>query len=153
MKRPVITLLIAVMLGTACTPGAVASDDGDTPVNSEIPAIPGPSAYGPVPEDANLSRGQVYLNSTDLLIMESYPLQFSLSLKGDLPTPCNKLRVDVQKPDADGNIAVDVYSVVDPALACAQVLEPFEVNIPLGSFPPGHYKLSANRETVAEFDA
>lgn len=98
-------------------------------------------------------RGNVYLDSTDLLTMESYPLQFMLVLKGNLPTPCHHLRVAVSLPDTQNKIIIDVYSVTDPNAICTQVMEPFEENIPLGSFPTGHYTLWVNGEQVAEFDS
>ena len=36
---------------------------------------------------------------------------------------------------------------------CMQVIEPFDVNIPLGSFPAGKYTLWVNGEIVAEFQS
>ena len=93
------------------------------------------------------------LNSSELLTLESSPLQFTLALKGSLPTPCNQLRVDVSPPDSENKIIVDVYSVVKADEICAQVVEPFEENVPLGSFPAGHYTLWVNGELVTEFDA
>jgi hypothetical protein len=70
-----------------------------------------------------------------------------------LPTPCNQLRGDISPPDSENKIVVDVYSVVEADAICAQVVEPFEENFPLGSFPAGHYTLWVNGELVAEFDA
>jgi hypothetical protein len=98
-------------------------------------------------------RGAVYLDSTNLLTMESFPLQFALVLKGNLPTPCHKLKVAVSPPDAQNKIVVDAYSVFDPNVICAQALQPFAENFPLGSFPTGHYVLWVNGKQVAEFDA
>jgi hypothetical protein len=85
--------------------------------------------------------------------MESFPPQFSLALSGELPTPCNQLRVDVMPPDGENKIVVDVYSLVSPDTMCADVIQPFSENIPLGSFPAGHYTIWINGEKVAEFDA
>ena len=85
--------------------------------------------------------------------MESYPVQIMLALKGSLPTPCNQLRVVDNPPDKQNRIQVEVYSVLDPEQMCAQVLEPFEANIGLGSFPRGHYSVWVNGEMVGEFDS
>ncbi|MEJ2759363.1 MAG: hypothetical protein P8046_12860, partial [Anaerolineales bacterium] len=46
------------------------------------------------PGQGKLTKGKAFVNSADLLIMESYPVQISLALSGELPTPCNKLTVD-----------------------------------------------------------
>jgi hypothetical protein len=109
--------------------------------------------YLPKPDDAFLTRGEAYIDSSDLLTLESYPLQFMLSLKGSTPTPCHQLRVLVNAPDVENKILVEVYSVTDPNKVCVQVLSPFEVNVPLGSFAPGYYVLLINGEQVAEFEA
>jgi hypothetical protein len=59
----------------------------------------------------------------------------------------------VEEPDANNNIAVDVYSVVDPAVICIQVLQAFQASVNLGSFPSGHYTVTVNGELGGEFDA
>ncbi len=128
-----------------------------TPVMVEPPEQTAPkpinSEHLPQREDSNLTRGNVFIDHSDLLIMESYPIQVALELQGSLPTPCNQLRVIAKPPDEQNQIKVDVYSVIDPAKACVQVLEPFETNIGLGSFPTGHYSVWVNGELVGEFDA
>lgn len=73
--------------------------------------------------------------------------------QGSLPTPCNHLRVAVSAPNAKNRIFIDVYSVIDPNQICIQMLAPLEVNIPLGSFPPGHYSVWVNGEKIGEFDS
>ena len=162
MKRLFYTLLTLTLILAACAPAA---DSNDAPVSypnvsypntsypnsEENPAAMPIQDYAPQPGDAALTRENVYLESTDLLSLESFPLQFMLQLKGNLPTPCNALRVVVSPPDADNKVLVDVYSVIDSNKVCAQVIQPFDVNIPLGSFSAGAYTLWVNGEQVAEF--
>jgi hypothetical protein len=148
MKKIPFILMVALFAITACTPATA-----QPTVTDEPPPTQQPSDSIPVPSDSNLVRGNVILESTDLLTLESFPLQFILVLKGGLPTPCNELRVAVSPPDSNNKIVVDVYSVSDPNAICAQVVEPFEENFPLGSFPTGHYTLWVNGEQVAEFDS
>ncbi len=45
------------------------------------------NTYSPRPGDDQLSRGNIYLNSVELTILESYPVQVKLYLNGRLPTP------------------------------------------------------------------
>jgi hypothetical protein len=47
---------------------------------------------------------------------------------------------------------VNVYSLVDPAEICIQVLEKFESNIPLGSYSSGNYTVLVNGEPVGEIN-
>jgi hypothetical protein len=106
-----------------------------------------------LPADSNSLHSNVQLDSVELLTMESYPLQFMLALKGSLPTPYNQLRVEVNPPDPENKIKVDVYSVANLDEICIEVLEPFEVNHPLGSFPTGRYTFWVNGEKIAEFQS
>jgi inhibitor of cysteine peptidase len=123
-------------------------EPGEQPVTGAVN-----NSYLPQPQDSKFTRGEAYIDSTDLLIMESYPVQISLALKGSLPTPCNQLRVVANPPDDQNRIQVEVYSVVDPEQMCIQVLEAFEANIGLGSFPTGHYTVLVNGKQVGEFDS
>lgn len=127
-------------------PDEATSDDSESDSTTEM-------NYAPQPNDAFLTRSEAYIRSRDLLTMESYPLQFMLSIKGNTPSPCHQLRVLVNAPDFENKILVEVYSVADPNKVCAQVLSPFEVNVPLGSFAPGYYILLINGEQAAEFEA
>jgi hypothetical protein len=74
-----------------------------------------------------------------------------LNLKGTLSTPCHHLRAKVNQPDAENRIQVEVYSIHDPDEICIQMLEEYETNIPLGSFPDGSYTIWVNGEQVGEF--
>ncbi len=137
-------------------PDSPVSEPPISPNDPDFTIVPvSPKTDNTIPRhgDDALLRGNVYLDSIDLLTMESYPLQFSLALTGNLPTPCHQLRVAVASPDDTNRILVDVYSLVAADGMCAEVLQPFTQNIPLGSFPTGHYTLWVNGELVAEFDA
>ena len=145
MKTLTLALLAALVLA-GCAP-----DGGDGPTNNLTPGVP--PIYGPRAGDENLTRGEVFVDSVDILTMESYPLQFAAVLNGNLPTPCHQLRVVIREPDEQNAIRLEAYSLMDPADVCAQVLEPFEQNVYLGSFPAGHYSLWVNDDMVGEFDS
>lgn len=154
------TFLILVMLAlAACTAApAPATPPPDTAVTSppaeEIPTSePQLNPLFPQPGDEQLTRGEAFVNESGLLIRESFPPQVALSISGDLPTPCHQLRVAIDVPDSDNRINITVYSVVDPEMACIQVLEPFEEMVDLGSFPSGHYSVWVNGEAAGEFDS
>ena len=155
-------LLITALWIASCAPALEAAPDPsplppDSPVTSppegETPAEPAGDPYQPQPGDDNLTRGKVFIQEMDILIRESFPPQIALTLSGELPTPCNQLRVQVSEPDADNRIDVEAYTVVNPDLACIQVIEPFTANISLGTFPGGHYSAWVNDELAGEFDS
>ncbi len=143
----ILLFLVLLVTGTACAP----TTRPDGPTNNQTPGLP--PIYAPRPGDSDLERGPVYLDSAEILTMESYPLQFAVVLKGSLPTACHELRVVFREPDEENRLKLEAYSVTDPNAVCAQALEPFEQNVYLGSFPTGHYTVWVNDEQVAEFDA
>lgn len=153
MKRLTFTTLVLLLALSACASTPDTPDSDDSPASSDSTPAPKMNDHNPKPEDKNLTRSNAYLDSTDLLTLESFPLQFMLSISGNLPTPCHQLRVAVNAPDSENRIDVDVYSVTDPETMCAEVLQPFEVNVPLGSFPEGTYTLWVNGKMIAEFQA
>ena len=166
MKR-LLTFLLIISVLYACNSTPDVQPDQDVTSYPNEPSYPNapsypnksgtdnptPQNYSPQPGDAILTRGDVQLDSAEVLVMESYPVQITLVLNGNLPTPCNQLRVTVEPPDEENRIQVDVYSVSDPGQMCTQVLEPFEVNFNLGSFSSGHYSVWVNEKMVGEFDS
>ena len=156
MKTKPILIILLILALSACAPVS-----GDDAVSYPEPSYPNPvdstmpenDNYAPKPEDANFIRSETYVDSSELLTLESFPLQFMLNLKGNLPTPCHQLRIAVSAPDAENKVNVEVYSVSNPDEICVQVLAPFEVNYSLGSFPTGTYSLWVNGTKVADFQS
>jgi len=137
------------------TPAMTPTRNLDEPVTGEPgdAATPAPQPWDPQPEDKALERGPAHMEGTAVLVLESFPVQIMLTVSGSLPTPCHQLRIAVVEPDAKNQIAVEVYSVADPTRSCTQNLAPFEVNVPLGSFPTGNYTILVNGELAGEFTA
>lgn len=126
----------------------------DEPVSSTPGDNPPPQTppYAPAPGDAQLQRANAFVDSAQIVVAESFPPQFFLRLAGSLPTPCHALRVAVSPPAAN-RVDVDVYSLTDPDAVCAQVLEPFDASIRLGTFPAGKYEVWVNGQPMGEIEA
>jgi inhibitor of cysteine peptidase len=151
---PLITLIVFFL--SACAPVMTPLPSPlppDTGVNSDDNPPPTEPIYAPQPGDEKLMRAAAFVEQSDILTLESYPLQFTLTLKGSLPTPCHQLRIVVNPPGAEKKINLNVYSVADPAAVCVQMIQPFEINVALGSFPAGHYTIWINGEQIGEIDA
>ena len=112
-----------------------------------------PSPLEEIPGESGMNRGEVFVDSAQLMILESFPPQYMLQVIGSLPTPCHLVRATIAEPDAQKRINVDLYSLVDPDQMCSQVLEPFQTAINLGSLPQGSYTVVLNGEQIAELDA
>jgi hypothetical protein len=125
-KLMLISCMLILAFLAACQPNL------DEPVDSRPDQIaPTQGAEENEPPNAGVKRGKVYIEEAQLLVMESYPVQISLHLKGELPTPCNKLQVDIADPDTERKIYVDVYSLFDPEVICVQMTKPFEESFPI----------------------
>jgi len=118
-------------------------------------SAPAANEYAPVAGDEKMDRGNalVEIAASSVVLPETDPMQVILHLKGSLPNPCYHLRVDPSQPDDQKHIQVEVYSVVKPGEVCTDVIQNFVVDIPLGSFPAGHYSIYVNEELLGEFDA
>lgn len=113
------------------------------------------SEYQPADNDEKLKRSVVYLDleGSTIIVMESYPIQVNVILRGSLPDPCHKLRIIPSEADEDKNINLEVYSLADPAMACITVIQPFEATITLGSFTGGTHTILVNGKELGKFDA
>ena len=101
------------------------------------------STYSIAPGDRG---GPVYLDATEILYLESFPVQVRLVVRGALPTPCHEAVWEIE--ELGDAISVSLWSEADPELPCAQVLEPFEIAIPLGSFESSHSPVRLNGEQI-----
>ncbi|MBC8334343.1 MAG: hypothetical protein ISR59_02600 [Anaerolineales bacterium] len=125
-----------------------------TNVVEELPVAdetPRPS-FLPQPGDSKLTRASAFAESVDLLSAESDPIQIMLHISGYLPTPCHELRVYVPPPDDENNIIVEMYSVAEPEVICAQVLRAFDVTIEMGNYPKGGYLIWVNDDPIGNFN-
>ena len=88
----------------------------------------------------------MFVESTEILYLESFPVQIRLSVRGSLPTPCHRVQWSVE--DGGASIEVAMWSVIALGQNCAQVLEPFEVSIPLGAFETADLDVTLNGELI-----
>lgn len=115
------------------------------------PADPN-NPYAPLPGDAKLQTDTVYLDSSELQTVSTFPPEYLLVLQGSLPTPCHALRVRISPSEETTTLAIDVYSVTDPNTICTQVLQPFSAEVPIRNLVPVRYKVFLNGEPIAEID-
>ena len=160
--KHVIILFITGFTLTACTPKLSAASPSEpasvTPTLADAStvvatSIPLENPYKPQPGDDKLIQGKVLITLANLIFIESLPVQVALIVSGNLPTPCHNLRAEINPPDNENKITIDLYSVADPNRICAQVLQAFDANIPLEIYRPGHYSVWVNGERVGEFDS
>ena len=88
----------------------------------------------------------VTVENVDVLILESFPLQVSLSVSGFLSVPCVELLSPATAYSAGLFNVVLAESVLGPAETCMAVTEPFETSVPLEVYglPAGTYTVDVN---------
>ena len=158
-------ILALVVLGTACgspdviggggVPAPTTSIDPDQPVDSDGDqpiAEPGPvgSIPEPRPPIQGSVDGEVWVTGADVRVMESFPVQIMLDVTGDKPTPCHEIFWTVED---DGEvIEIEMISQVATEQSCAQVIEPFTIAVPLGSWTEETREIRLNGEVVGSFE-
>lgn len=130
------TLVFAIALLAACTPGAE-----ETVATPTAEATPAPGSNEP-------TRGQAVVNSIDVLILESFPVQVNVVARGDLPDSCTRID-EVISQQSENTFRVALTTLRQPDLACTQALTPFEETISLNvdGLPAGTYNVSVNGVT------
>jgi inhibitor of cysteine peptidase len=131
--------LLALVLVTlaACTGGAA-----DEAATAEAP-IATEAATAPV--SVQPDRGQAVVNSVDVLILESFPVQVNIVARGDLPDSCTTIdQVISQRDDAGFRVAITTFR--QPDQVCTQALVPFEetVSLDVAGLPAGTYPVIVN---------
>jgi hypothetical protein len=99
-----------------------------------------------------LTPGDITISSVAVRVEGGDPATVNLDVTGTLPTPCHQFAYTLGQPDAEGNINIEVYSLVDPTVICTQVLQPYEETVDLGSFPAGSYTILVNGEVIQQLD-
>lgn len=128
----------------------------DTPISNEPGQGGGgePMNVNPQPGDNILQRGNVYLDSVEILMRETYPPQPIVYFSGNLPDPCHVLRITASIAP-EGVINLDVYSLADPNMACIAVLAPFTYSLSLDqvlALNDNHFAVMVNGTLAGEFD-
>ena len=132
---------------TSIDPDQPVDNDGDQPI-----AEPGPvgSIPEPRPPIEGSVDGEVWVTGADVRVMESFPVQIMLDVTGDKPTPCHEIFWTVED---DGEvIEIEMISQVATEQSCAQVIEPFTIAVPLGSWNEETREIRLNGEAVGSFE-
>ena len=133
---------------TTVSPDQPDDSNGDEPVGE-----PGPVGSIPMPRppiDGN-EDGEVSITGADLRIMESFPIQVMLDVNGEKPTPCHEIFWTVE--DTGEVIEIEMISQVAPDQECAQVIEPFTIAVPLGSWAGESRDVELSGELVGSFES
>ncbi|MCA9991878.1 MAG: hypothetical protein H6666_06710 [Ardenticatenaceae bacterium] len=141
MKRVTQTLILAGLLGlllTACSliggePEATATPEPTTEVSTPVPPASEP-VIGTAPVD-----------TVDVLVLESFPVQVNVIASGNLPDGCTRLE-EPTIAQADTTFTISLPTSRPGDAVCTEALEPYDKVIPLdvAGLPAGSYTVSVN---------
>lgn len=120
------------------TSGNVVVSDDDS-ITIDLPPVPGGG-------EKDTIVGQAVIDSFDLLQLESYPVQYSVSVEGNLPDGCTSISHAEQANLDDNQIVLTVYTQRPAGAMCTMALVPFAEVFPLdvSELPSGEYTLTVN---------
>jgi len=135
MKK--IALLIALIIPAvlaSCAAAQSGTDGTEDALTIENP-------YAPQTGDETLIQGGAIVDS----VRWDETAQ-TLIVSGNLATPCNQLRATISQ---DGQqIDFSIYSVSEPEVICAQMLQPFEAAFKMESFSPQTFSVFINGQEM-----
>ena len=98
-------------------------------------------------QQADGTRVPHVIDSVDVQLLESYPVQVQLEVSGYQSDGCEtEVFVDVER--RDDTIQVEIYRVLPPFVACPMMIVDYAETISLGTFEPGDYRVTVNGVSV-----
>ena len=108
--------------------------------------------YATRSEDLNLKQDGIILTSASL--SERYdltPIRPELHVLGSMPSVCSELRINVNPPDENYRLFIEIHSLVNPNSKCENVFQQFEASILLGVYSIGRYTVWINETLIGDF--
>jgi inhibitor of cysteine peptidase len=120
-----LTMIVSVMILSACQSSPIVEPDPNEPVNSSDPI------KKPAPNDVDGDQQNVYVDSIQVLIMESFPVQVSVTVNGNLPDGCTSIVGSKAERIDDTNFELSIFTERPEDMMCTMALVPFEESIKL----------------------
>lgn len=150
MKRRIYPLIPLLLLATAIV--SACGGDGsvaDTPtldpnqtVSSEDTPVPTPTEE---PTSAETVFGEANIDSVQVLLLESFPVQVNVSARGELPNGCTTIdQISTEMEDTEFKVTITTARPGDAE--CTEALVPFQETIPLDvlGLDAGRYTVDVN---------
>ncbi len=153
MKQKTILLLLLLLALVACTPSggepavsdnpATETPDLDAPVSSDDPIVT------PAPVETvdleNVTIDEATVESIDIMILESFPVQVHVNVTGYLGDGCTTLG-DIETTQEGDTFVMTITTQRLTDAICTQQLVGFEENVALDvqGLPAGTYTVNAN---------
>ncbi len=148
MRR--VRFIIAFLFLGACIPAPTAEPTAKAFAPYRI--TPEENAYAPRTGDLGMQIAGVTITSVNLSERFDFtPPRALLGVIGYMPSVCNELRIEVNLPDEDYRVFVEIYSLINPDIECENVFQQFEAGVLFGMYSAGRYSVWINDDRVGDF--
>jgi len=145
-----IRFLMAFLFLSACIAAPTAEPTATASAPYRITTEDNP--YAPQTGDLGKQISSVIISSVNLSEkFELTPSRVVVGFLGSMPSVCNELRINIEPPDEEFRIFIEVYSLTDPSVTCDRVFQQFEASVMLGTYSSGRYKVWVNESLVGDF--
>lgn len=133
-------LLVVVLLCAGCGRSSI-----PLPPTAALSTPPVSSLPTPPPGEADVQIGMAVVDSVEVYIMESYPVQVSAVVRGNLPDGCTRISHSKQVLEGD-TIRIELFTERPTDMMCTEALVPYEetVHLDITGLPDGPYTLDVN---------
>lgn len=143
-SRILVILALQALAMVSCIPPLQIGPTGspDQPVSSDQPTLPVPA---PTAEASQVEVGLAVVDSIDILMMESMPVQVNVVVRGNLPDGCTTIgQATTDRQDTFFVITLATQRPVDAM--CTEALVPYEQTVPLdvAGLSSGVYTVTVN---------
>lgn len=125
IKSGVLLLLLAVLFA-ACQPDSL-TPPPEEPVSSDDTPMPSQTPPG---DDVRIEENAI-VEEVDILMLESFPLQVNVNIKGQFRDGCTSLHDSWAEQTDETTFVVHIQTTRPADAMCTEALVPFEVNVPL----------------------
>lgn len=109
-----------------------------------LPLLACGTGVGPASPSGTRETDRLAVESVQVRVLESFPVQVSAQVKGYLRDGCESLAATTQARSGNA-ITVTIATARETGRACVQVTAPVDENVRLdGAFPPGTYVVRVN---------
>jgi hypothetical protein len=130
-----VAMLPVIINGVAYDENGILSPDAQA---AETRPDPGQGGGG------NLMQVDTVIESVDVLVLESFPMQLNLVVKGYQPDGC-ELPVIVEQQREGNLVTVHIYRELPPDVMCTMIIVPYEETIQIeGGFEGGTIEIRVN---------
>ena len=134
--RKMLMFLFAAVLLAGCSTGQTTS--------TATPAGPTAAPATPTPDMAGAEIKPMPIDSVEVQIRESQPVQVSVLVSGTLSDKCTTFHEATQVRNGN-TIELTITTMRPKDMMCAQMIEIYSNTFPLeGDFPPGDYIVRVN---------